>query len=84
VARKYYSPISTRSTLENAAVNLRLATLQLAKLRFSSTLKKIQPPRKLMAVAFVTQPTQEIKIRHAIQNLGSFTEKPRTVQSLPA
>jgi len=70
--------------MENAAVNLRLATLQLAKLRFSPPVKKIQTPRKHLSVAFTPQPIQEIKIRHTIQNLGKFVDKPQSVQSLPA
>ena len=84
MARKFYSPSPIRSSAEIAAMNLRLATLHLAKLRFPPPLKKAHPLRQRLSLTMMPDVAQEVKIRHNIQNLGSQVSETQPVQTRPA
>ena len=84
VARKFYSPTPIRSSAEIAAMNLRLATLHLAKLRFPPPLRKPHPLRQRLSLTMMPYVAEEVKIRHNIQNLGSQVSETQPVQTRPA
>jgi hypothetical protein len=83
VARKFQAPGTVRTTADNAAMNLRMATMQLAGLRIPPRVRTVPPLRRKLSVTAVAEPAQPVIIRHVRQNLGTPVGGPRLVQSLP-
>jgi hypothetical protein len=54
-----------------AAINLRMATIQLAGLRVPPRARKIPTVRRRLPVTIFPGVVQPVIIRHAFQNLGS-------------
>lgn len=82
VARKFHaSGISTRSIAENAVTNLRMATMQLVGLRMASRVRTIPNVRRRIPVTIVNEPAEAVTLRHAVHNVDTPLEKPRTVQA---
>ena len=81
VARKFHSPEVSPTTAQIAAINLRLAAIQLAGLRLPARAKKIQPLRRRLPVSVVSAESYPVKIRHALQNLGSAVSEIQPIQS---
>jgi hypothetical protein len=54
-----------------AAINLRMATIQLAGLRVPPRARKVPAVRRRLPVTIFPQTAQPVIIRQALQNLGS-------------
>ena len=54
-----------------AAINLRMATIQLAGLRVPPRARKVPAVRRRLPVTIFTEAAQPVIIRQALQNLGS-------------
>jgi len=54
-----------------AAINLRMATIQLAGLRVPPRARKVPTVRRRLPVTMFTHDAEPVIIRHALQNLGS-------------
>ena len=72
-----------RPAADNAAMNLRMATMQLAGLRIPPRVRTVPPLRRRLPVTTVVEPVQPVNIRHVRQNLGTPVAEPRLVQNLP-
>jgi len=71
MARKLQVQECSRVDVAIAAINLRMATIQLAGLRVPPRARKIQTVRRRLPVTILSEPPQTVIIRHALQNLGS-------------
>ena len=72
-----------RTVSDNAAANLRMATMQLAGLRVPPRVRTVPPLRRKLPVTAVNEPVQPVIIRHVRQNLGTFTGRPVITQNAP-
>ena len=66
---------------EAAAVNLRLATHQLASIGVPPRARRAYPPRYRLPVTMVVEDARPVKIRHASQNLGTVVSETLPVQT---
>ncbi len=81
MARKFNSPEISPTTASIAAINLRLAAIQLAGLRPPVRARKIQPVRRRLLVTMVATQDWAVKIGQPFQNLGTPVSETLPVQS---
>jgi len=81
VARKFHASGLVRNAADNAAMNLRMATMQLAGLRIPPRVRTVPRVRQRLPVAFVSASAQPVKIRHTSQNVGSPISETRPTQN---
>jgi len=81
VAKKFQAPENVRTAVNTAALNLRIATMQLAGLRIPSRVRTVPPLRRRLSVITISDPAQAVIIRHVRQNLGTPVAEPQLVQS---
>ena len=81
VARKYHASGLVRTASDSAAMNLRMATMQLAGLRIPPRVRTVPMLRRRLAVVFVTESTQPVIMRHIAPNLGSPVTEMQPTQS---
>ncbi len=60
-----------RSATDSAAMNLRMATMQLVGMRIPPRVRTIPPLRRRLAIAMVTDSPQEVIIRQAVHNVDT-------------
>jgi hypothetical protein len=70
MARKFQIAGSSRADAAIAAINLRMATIQLAGLRVPPRAGKIPAVRRRLPVTVFPGAARPVIIRHALQNLG--------------
>jgi hypothetical protein len=83
VARKLHRAEVPRDAAQMAAINLRMATIQLAGLRVPPRARKIPTVRRRLPVTILPTMEQPVIIRHVLQNLGSVVSETRPAQSPP-
>ncbi len=66
---------------DNAAMQLRLVTMQLPGLRIAPRARTVPMLRRRLPVAFVPGSNRPVKIRHTSQNLGSPVTETQPTQS---
>jgi len=81
VARKFHASGMVRNATDNAAMNLRMATMQLAGLRIPPRVRTVPRVRQRVPVVFVSASTRPVKIRHTSQNVGSPISETRPTQN---
>lgn len=80
VAKKFHaSGLSTRTFADTAAANLRMATMQLMGMRAGPRVRSIPNVRRRIAIEFVSEPPEMIKIRQAAQNLDTAIAKAQPI-----
>ena len=70
-----------RNATDNAAMNLRMATMQLAGLRIPPRVRTVPRVRQRVPVVFVSASTRPVKIRHTSQNVGNPITETRPTQN---
>lgn len=70
-----------RNAADNAAMNLRMVTMQLAGLRIPPRVRTVPRLRQRLPVTFVSKSAQPVKIRHSSQNVGSPITETRPTQN---
>lgn len=70
-----------RTPADNAALNLRMATMQLAGLRIPPRVRTVPTLRRRLPVTVISEPPQPVIIRHVGQNLGSRVSETRPPQN---
>jgi hypothetical protein len=81
VAKKFHPSGLVRNAADGAALNLRMATMQMAGVRIPPRVRTIPMLRRRLSVTFVAESAQPLKIRHAGQNLGSPATGKQPTQS---
>jgi hypothetical protein len=81
VARKFLNPELSPTSAQIAAINRRLAVIQLAGLRLPPRAPRVQPVRRRLPVTLNSAPAYPVKIRHVLQNLGSAVSETQPVQT---
>lgn len=81
MARKFHTPDVSPTTAQIAAINLRLAAIQLAGLRLPARAPRLQPVRRLLPVTMNSALAYPVKIRHVLQNLGSPVSETQPLQT---
>ena len=81
VARKFHASGMVRNAVDSAALNLRMATMQLAGLRIPPRVRTVPTLRRRLPVTFVPESAQPVIMRHASQNLGSPVTETQPTQS---
>ena len=81
VAKKFHAPGLVRNAADSAAMNLRMATLQLSGLRVPPRIRTVPNLRRRLPVTAISEPPQPVIIRHVGQNLGSPVSETRPPQS---
>ena len=81
VARKFHASGMVRTAVDSAALNLRMATMQLAGLRIPPRVRTVPTLRRRLPVTFVPESAQPVIMRHASQNLGSPVTETQPAQS---
>lgn len=82
VARKFQAlGLTVRSAADSAAMNLRMATMQMAGMRLPPRVRTLPTLRRRLTVAVVPDPPRTVIIRHAGQNLGSSINETRPIQN---
>jgi hypothetical protein len=67
----------TRSPVDNAAMNLRLATMQMTGMRVPPRVRTIPHIRRRLSVTIISSPAETVIIRQAAPNLDtSFQSRP--------
>jgi hypothetical protein len=75
VARKFDNQSFAPLAASAAAVNLRMASFQLASIGAPPRVQRVHQPRRRLSVQSFPQAPEPVKIRHTSQNLGSVTEE---------
>jgi len=75
VARKFENQRFAPLAAAAAAVNLRMASFQLASIGAPPRAQRVYQPRRRLQVQGIPEAPQPVKIRHTSQNLGSVTEE---------
>ena len=70
-----------RNAADNAAMNLRMATMQLTNLRIPPRARTLPMLRRRLPVAFGPESAQPVKMRHHSQKLGSPVSETQPTQS---
>ena len=70
-----------RNVADVAAMNLRMATMQLAGLRIPPRVRTVPVLRRRLPVTMLAEAAQPVVIRHTSQNLGSPVTETRPTQS---
>ena len=70
-----------RNAADGAAMNLRMATMQLAGLRIPPRARTVPMLRRRLPVVFVSESARPVKMRHVSQNLGSPVSGTQPIQS---
>jgi hypothetical protein len=81
VARKFQASGTVRGAADFAAMNLRMATMQLAGMRVPPRVRTVPSLRRRLTVTEVSDPPQPIIIRHVVQNVGRQVNETRPIQS---
>jgi hypothetical protein len=81
VARKLQLRESSPLNAAIAAINLRMATIQLGGQRVPPRVRKVPTVRRRLPVTISPNEVQQVNIRHALQNLGSAFSETRPSQS---
>jgi hypothetical protein len=81
VARKLQLNESSPVNAAIAAINLRMATIQLAGQRVPPRVRKVPAVRRRLPVTIFADAGQPVIIRHALQNLGSAVSEIQPSQS---
>ena len=81
VARKFHASGMVRTAVDSAALNLRMATMQLVGLRIPPRVRTVPTLRRRLTVTFVPEAAQPVIMRHASQNLGSPVTETQPAQS---
>jgi hypothetical protein len=81
VAKKFHASGMVRNAVDSAALNLRMATMQLAGLRIPPRVRTVPTLRRRLPVTFVPESAQPVIMRHASQNLGSPVTETQPTQS---
>jgi hypothetical protein len=81
VAKKFHAPGMVRTAADSAALNLRMATMQLSGLRVPPRIRTVPTLRRRLPVTAISEPPQPVIIRHVRQNLGSSVSETRPIQS---
>jgi hypothetical protein len=81
VAKKFHVSGQLRNAADIAALNLRMATMQLGGMRVPPRARTVPSVRRRVLVTMVTESAQSVIIRHASQNLGSPVSETRPIQS---
>ena len=70
-----------RSSADTAALNLRIATMQLSGLRVPPRVRTVPALRRRLRVEVISEPPQPVIIRHVRQNLGTGISETQPSQS---
>lgn len=70
-----------RTMADTAAMNLRMATMQLAGMRIPPRVRTIPSLRRRLPVTMISDPPETIVIRHAVQNMDSPVSKAQSAHS---
>jgi hypothetical protein len=81
VAKKFQAPENVRTAVNTAALNLRIATMQLAGLRIPPRVRTVPSLRRRLPVITISEPSQPVIIRHVRQNLGTPIAEPQLIQN---
>jgi len=81
VARKFQVQESFSAAAKTAAMNLRMATIQLSGLRVPPRVRKVPTLRRRLPITMLPEYSQPVIIRHTGQNLGSLVSEARPVQT---
>lgn len=81
VARKFQVHESFEAAANVALANWRLVPFPLAGAKVAPRVKKIPAVRRRLPVLMMPPSTQQVKIRHAFQNLGSGVSEIQPVQN---
>jgi hypothetical protein len=81
VARKFHTSGSVRSAADVAAMNLRMATMQLSGMRVPPRVRTVPTLRRRLQVTMITEPPATVIIRQSGQNLGNSVTGRRQIQS---
>jgi hypothetical protein len=81
VAKKFHAPgLSTRSSAESAALNLRMATMQLMGMRANPRVRTIPMVRRRLPVDFICETPEVISIRHSVQTLDTTIREAQPIR----
>ena len=81
VAKKFHASGTVRSAVDIAAINLRMATLQLSGMRVPPRVRKVPALRRRLYVTMITDPPVTVIIRQAGQKMDSAVTGTRQTQS---
>src|SRR6185437_9621510 len=81
VARKFQVQESFSAAAKTAAINLRMATIQLSGQRVPPRVRKVPALRRRLPITMLPEHSQPVIIRHTSQNLGSLVNEARPVQT---
>ena len=70
-----------RNTNDIAAMNLRMATMQITGLRVPPRIRTIPALRRRLAVTVIPETPQAVIIRHAVHNMDTTVNGTRPIQS---
>lgn len=81
VAKKFHALGMVLNASDNAAMNLRMAMMQLRGVRIPPRVRTVPMLRQRLPVTFVSETVQPVIMRHLGQNLGSPVTGTRPSQS---
>lgn len=70
-----------RNAVDSAAMNLRMATMQLTGLRLPPRVRTVPMLRRRLAVVFAAESAQPVIMRQSGQNLGTPVSETQPTQS---
>jgi hypothetical protein len=73
--------MTNRNANEIAAMNLRMATMQMTGLRVPPRIRTIPPLRRRLALTVTPEPPQTVIIRHTVQNMDTNVNETRPIQN---
>jgi hypothetical protein len=81
VAKKFHaSGLSARSPAENAAMHLRMATMQLMGMRANPRVRSIPIVRRRIPVEIIREAPEVINIRHSVQTLDTTISEAQPIR----
>jgi hypothetical protein len=81
VARKFHTAgTMLRSAPDSAAMNLRMATMQITGMRVPPRVRTIPHVRRRIPITMVNEPAEVVVVRQAVHNLGNTIHKARLIQ----
>jgi len=73
--------MNNRSANDFAAMNLRMATMQMTGLRLPPRVRTIPPLRRRLAVTIIPEAPVMVIIRHAVHNMDTSVTGTRPIQN---
>jgi hypothetical protein len=70
-----------RSAADNAAMNLRMATLQMTGIRMPPRVRTIPPMRRRLNVEFVSETPQVVKLKLSVPKMDTHVTKSVPIQT---